>query len=644
MQKNLLSNKADRNRRLLLALGIMISLMAVLFASHFAIQDRKEKIFMDASDTCKSELALLSGRLMEWKSTTQAVIDGIAQENLFRVFLSDYASSPSRVERFQSLKKDINSQEYEFFSYLQDVLNDVARMHGIRNAALLLPDGRPMLGENPGIDKSALAGIGNLHVTGFREENDEVYARTVTASFPIDQEDKPAAFLVLDIPLGSTYAKVLSSEIHHEMSFDLVSKHGTISLLGGKVILKAEEALKDRKEHILQEENGDAFAMYTAISDPAEGYMRASIPSEMLAGREARAKWNIMLMAVMTAAVIILLGAALFFADTALRERKLNNRISQQSFLLNSINSSVENGIILLEQNGTIVYKNNYFPGDDEWTRMPLNAILPEQAAATVVDKTRDVIKSGKTATIETSIEENGEKRLYRVSLFPYSPERSSKAKALAVAQFTDITLFRKRAIEQKQRVNNLLDVFACAMESVDKGFRGHTHKMLSVIALIRDELGLSADEVQTLDIAARLQGISKLFIPHELLVKQGRLTEEERSRISQAQNMASHMIQNFDFRLPVSATLAQSSERMDGTGRPGGLKGDAIIKTARVLAVVNSFCAMTSPRSYRAALPASEALQQLSADQGYDQSVVDSLAHAGHDALEKLSGSEQPQ
>ena len=175
-------------------------------------------------------------------------------------------------------------------------------------------------------------------------------------------------------------------------------------------------------------------------------------------------------------------------------------------------------------------------------------------------------------------------------------------------------------------------------MESVDKGFRGQTQKMLAVIDLLRTPLALSPDEIQTLSIAARLQSISKLFIPRELVTKQGKLTDEEKARIAQANAMASHMIQNFDFRLPVSETLGQSNERMDGTGRPAGLKGDAILKTARVLAVVTSFCAMTSPRSYRAAFSAAEALQKLSSDTGYDRTIVDSLAGCGPEALEQLS------
>ncbi len=636
MQKDDLFSNSHGKRLILLLIGMVLLLLGVVAHTASVISDKREEIITTAADTCKTELELLNGRLAEWKDATQAVISSIAQENLFRVFLSDYASSESGLARFEELRHDINSQEYEYFHYLQDVLNDVARMHRIRNAALLLPDGRVVLGEAPAVDKAVLTGDSKLRIFSCTEEKGNVYARTATAVFPLDSEEKPIAYLVLDVPLDSGFAKVLSSETHHEMRYALHLPSGKIFLAGGKVLLDAAPMpAAGFQESTFQEENGKEFCMYAAIHDPADGFTRASIAKDIIEGREARAKWNTMLFAIMVAAFIIILGIALFFAEMATTEKKLNKRISHQSFLLQVINQSVENGIVLMERDGTVLYKNKYFKGAD-WERVPLGSIISSEAATTIISKTGAVLDDRKPATIETSMEENGEKRLYRVSLYPYVPEKSKAKDALSIIQLTDITEFRKRAIEQKRRVESLLDVFACAMESVDKGFRGNTHKMLAAIDLIRGKLGLSPEEMQTLGIAARLQSISKLFMPHDLVVKQTALTDEEKARIAQANAMASHMIQNFDFRLPVSATLDQMKERMDGTGKTG-LKGDSILRTARVLAVVTSFCAMTSPRAYRAAFSAAEAIQKLSADAGYDQAVVSSLAEAGTDALDKM-------
>ena len=600
------------------------------------LSEKRSSILKETADTCREELVLLNARLAEWRSSTQAVISSIAQENLFRVFLSDYASTESGIARFEALKKETDSQESEFYHYLGDVLSDVARMHGIRNAALLLPDGRPLLGEPLDVDKAFLKGSGSFRIISCSEENGSAYARTVTAVFPVDDDERAGAYLLLDIPLDNGFAKVLSSETHNSMQYALLTSSGRLTLSGGNVRFQPGGSAAFPVDSFI-EENGTDLCMYAAVSDPAEGFLRASIAKDIIEGREAKAKWNVLIYAITAIAALLMLALALYFAEMAANESRLNRRISHHSFLLESINSSVENGIVLVEPGGTVLYKNKQFPGAD-WERVPLSAIIPGDAATGILDKTREVIADRKPATIETTMQQNDEKRLYRVALFPYVPERKKGADALAVIQFTDITVFRQRAMEQKRRVESLLDVFACAMESVDKGFRGQTQKMLAVIDLLRTPLALSPDEIQTLSIAARLQSISKLFIPRELVTKQGKLTDEEKARIAQANAMASHMIQNFDFRLPVSETLGQSNERMDGTGRPAGLKGDAILKTARVLAVVTSFCAMTSPRSYRAAFSAAEALQKLSSDTGYDRTIVDSLAGCGTEALEQLS------
>ncbi len=636
------SGKTHKKRLLLLFAGTTIILAAAVALTLAVLSEKRTAILGAASDTCREELVLLKGRLDEWRSSTQAVISTIAQENLFRVFLSDYASTESGIARFEAMKKETDSQENEFYHYLNDVLGDVARMHGIRNAALILPDGRPILGEPLTVDKTLLKGSGRFHIVSFAEEQGVAYARTVTAVFPVDDEERCGAYLFLDVPLDGRFAKVLSGETHNAMQYALLTSHGSLVLSGGEVRYQPSDSpAAVFPENSFIEEKGRDYCMYASFSDPANGFLRVSIAKDIIDGREARAKWNVLIYAITAMAAISLLALALYFAEMAANEARLNKRISHHSFLLESINSSVENGIVLVEPGGTVLYKNRQFPGAD-WERVPLSGIIPADAAADILAKTREVIAARKPDTIESSMEEGGEKRLYRVALYPYVPEKAGSADALAVIQFTDITVFRKRALEQKQRVESLLDVFACAMESVDKGFRGQTQKMLAVIDLLQAPLALSPEEMQTLSIAARLQSISKLFIPRELLTKQGKLTDEEKARIAQATAMAGHMIRNFDFRLPVSATLEQCSERMDGTGSPLGLNGDAILKTARVLAVVTSFCAMTSPRAYRAAFSAQEAIEKLSSDGGYDLSVVASLARCDPDTLEALDDQDQ--
>ena len=79
-----------------------------------------------------------------------------------------------------------------------------------------------------------------------------------------------------------------------------------------------------------------------------------------------------------------------------------------------------------------------------------------------------------------------------------------------------------------------------------------------------------------------------------------------------------------------------QMGERMDGTGLPQHLAGEAINHNARILAVVNAFCAMVSPRSYRAGMDPQEAITLLKRDSGFDQDVVAKLAALSNDSLKQ--------
>jgi HD-GYP domain-containing protein (c-di-GMP phosphodiesterase class II) len=86
----------------------------------------------------------------------------------------------------------------------------------------------------------------------------------------------------------------------------------------------------------------------------------------------------------------------------------------------------------------------------------------------------------------------------------------------------------------------------------------------------------------------------------------------------------AAKVLEDIDFGLPVFEAVYQMHETLDGKGYPKGLKGDEINLPARILAAVNSFCAMVKPRAYRGARSIDEILTILESDsQAYDQRVV---------------------
>lgn len=187
--------------------------------------------------------------------------------------------------------------------------------------------------------------------------------------------------------------------------------------------------------------------------------------------------------------------------------------------------------------------------------------------------------------------------------------------------------------VEAEQRLATMLrqtvEAFTHAVEAVDpylKGQSGLTGELAYHLAawLGKDDPALES----TLRTAASLSQVGMIRLPHELLTKAGPLTPEERLLMEKHVDYAVEALRGIDFGLPVLQTIEQMHERMDGSGYPRKLQGEAICLQARILAVANTFCALIRPRSYRRRHDEPAALAILRERPfKYDQQVVDALA-----------------
>jgi HD-GYP domain-containing protein (c-di-GMP phosphodiesterase class II) len=138
--------------------------------------------------------------------------------------------------------------------------------------------------------------------------------------------------------------------------------------------------------------------------------------------------------------------------------------------------------------------------------------------------------------------------------------------------------------------------------------------------------LGWDDERVDDVRIAALLHDIGKVVVPSEILSKPGRLTDSEFALIKGHASAAGEILARIEWVGPITQTVVQHHERLDGSGYPFGLRGEAIIPEARVLAVADVFEAMVSHRPYRPALPPGAATDELRAGAGirYDVQAVD--------------------
>jgi putative nucleotidyltransferase with HDIG domain len=168
------------------------------------------------------------------------------------------------------------------------------------------------------------------------------------------------------------------------------------------------------------------------------------------------------------------------------------------------------------------------------------------------------------------------------------------------------------------------IKVLVSTIEAKDSYTRGHTERVAEVARMLAEEMGLEKREIKIVSFGAALHDIGKLGVYEDILNKPGELTEKEWQIVKSHPEVGANIIKNMKF-LEASCDLVRHHhERLDGCGYPDGLRGDEISRGARIVAVADSFDAMTSDRPYRKAYEVEEAIDQLKKQPGkFDKEVV---------------------
>lgn len=155
------------------------------------------------------------------------------------------------------------------------------------------------------------------------------------------------------------------------------------------------------------------------------------------------------------------------------------------------------------------------------------------------------------------------------------------------------------------------------AVEAKDAYTRGHTQRVAVWATRVGEELGLSPERLRVLHRSAMLHDLGKIAVPDSILNKPGRLTPEEVSIIQDHPVRGYLIVRNVrSLRLEIGG-IRSHHERLDGSGYPDGLVGEAIPLEARVIAVADVFDALTSARAYRSAGTVEWALEVIEQEAG---------------------------
>jgi putative nucleotidyltransferase with HDIG domain len=166
-------------------------------------------------------------------------------------------------------------------------------------------------------------------------------------------------------------------------------------------------------------------------------------------------------------------------------------------------------------------------------------------------------------------------------------------------------------------------------VEADDAYTGSHSREVVDLAMAVADKLGLDAKERREVEFVALLHDVGKVRIPKEIINKPGKLTDEERAIINTHTIEGERMLKKVGGLLGrVGAVVRSCHERWDGGGYPDGLSDEAIPLVARIVSCCDAYNAMTTDRSYRAALPEREARAELERNAGgqFDPAVVDAL------------------
>lgn len=154
-------------------------------------------------------------------------------------------------------------------------------------------------------------------------------------------------------------------------------------------------------------------------------------------------------------------------------------------------------------------------------------------------------------------------------------------------------------------------------MEEESATFAGHEAWVLLYTRGMLDQLGLARTFGDAVEEAVRFHDIGERFIPQDLLFKPGRLTEQERLVIQRHALVGEQFLRRAQVPEDVRTLVRWHHERIDGLGYPDGLHGRDIPIGARIIAVADTFDALTSDRPYRSALSWVSALDKLEEEAG---------------------------
>jgi len=269
-------------------------------------------------------------------------------------------------------------------------------------------------------------------------------------------------------------------------------------------------------------------------------------------------------------------------------ERELRDRASNQQAFAHDLIQSIPEAAPSLEQ--------DYFIVNNSITAPYYRELHPEAYRFLAVRVAHDATFDGWIGLVSFKLEEHFRQSELRLL--------QSMAKQISVL-LANVDLYHDLA----EFVINMVKSLVFAIEAKDVYTRGHSERVNRYAMLIAERLQLDKTQQDILNWASILHDIGKIGVPENILNKPGRLNQDEFEVIKRHSKKGHDILQPLDQLAGCLPGILHHHERYDGNGYPQGLEGEEIPFLARIIAVADTFDAITSNRAYRSAKAAEKAL-----------------------------------
>jgi putative nucleotidyltransferase with HDIG domain len=170
----------------------------------------------------------------------------------------------------------------------------------------------------------------------------------------------------------------------------------------------------------------------------------------------------------------------------------------------------------------------------------------------------------------------------------------------------------RRRGRRRLEQARRALEVLARVMDLSDPATSEHSRDIAQLVPRVGRLLGVTGDDCEELEMAARFHDIGKVAVPEKVLRKPGPLDSEEWQLMACHVEWGAELLRHLPECESIAHIVRHHHERFDGSGYPDGLRGRQIPLASRIITVCDAYGAMVSDRPYRQALSHDDALAEL--------------------------------